>query len=123
MCITGCLGYREMIARFGQFGASQTSTQAGADLVGGAMDDTLVASGGGSTLRGGRGDDVLIGNGGNNTYAFEWGDGRDRLVDTSPRSDATGTPLPNTLRFDAVWLVARAANQGSDHSAQMTMRA
>ncbi|MBK7897961.1 MAG: hypothetical protein IPJ99_00630 [Betaproteobacteria bacterium] len=95
------LGYREMIARFGQFDASQTSPQAGADLVGGAMDDTLVASGGGSTLRGGRGDDVLVGNGGNNTYAFEWGDGRDRLVDTSPRTDAAGSALPNTLRFGA----------------------
>lgn len=95
------LGYPEMIARYGQFNASQTTTQAGADLVGGARNDTLVASGGGSTLRGGRGDDVLAGDGGNNTYAFAWGDGRDRLVDTSPRTDAAGSALPNTLRFDA----------------------
>ncbi len=95
------LDHRALFARYGQDARSQTDTAPGADLSGSAQGDTLVAGGGGSRLTGGRGNDLLIGSGGNNTYVYEPGDGSDRIVDTSPKTDAAGQPAPNTLAFGA----------------------
>ncbi|TMQ75131.1 calcium-binding protein [Candidatus Accumulibacter phosphatis] len=68
---------------------------------GGEHDDDLTATAGHATLSGGRGNDILHGEGGGNTYLYSLGDGSDRIIDRSPKIDATGSRLFNTLRFGA----------------------
>lgn len=57
-------------------------------LFGGLGDDALFGEKAADVLRGGRGDDRLVGGRGPDTFEFRPGDGRDRIVDFMPGSDA-----------------------------------
>jgi Ca2+-binding RTX toxin-like protein len=50
-------------------------------LEGNKNEDHLYGAGGNDTLDGGKGNDYLEGGVGNDTYSFDYGDGRDRIVD------------------------------------------
>jgi Ca2+-binding RTX toxin-like protein len=77
------------------------STMVGANLIGSASSNQLVATGGSSTFRGGRGDDVLTGGGGGNTYRYSRGDGVDHIYDTGGHLQHDGTPAANRILFGA----------------------
>jgi len=93
------LDWRQLIGRFSSSVVTTTNASPGAEMLGGAGNDRLEASGGGATFSGGRGDDTLIGSGGNNTYIYNPGDGVDTIVDTGNQTDAGGNPAPNRLVF------------------------
>ncbi len=93
------ISWTRFIGNTGAQPASASTTESGAMLVGGALDDVLEATGGASTLSGGLGADTLIGAGGNNVYLYDLGDGTDRIHDTGGQVDAAGNPVPNRLRF------------------------
>ncbi len=94
------LSHSELIGR--QADAPMSEDRDGSSIrFGGEHDDDLTATAGHATLSGGRGNDILHGDGGGNTYLYSLGDGSDRIIDRSPKIDATGARLFNTLRFGA----------------------
>lgn len=91
--------WRELLLNTCQTPITVTTTEAGAELYGGANNDVLEATGGSSLFTGGKGNDSLIGAGGNNTYFFGIGDGTDTISDTGGQTDIDGNPTPNKLVF------------------------
>jgi Ca2+-binding RTX toxin-like protein len=51
------------------------------------QNDHIYGAGGNDTLDGGKGNDYLEGGAGNDTYRFDYGDGRDRIVDNGTATD------------------------------------
>ena len=89
----------ELIGRFSNAPISSVDASGGLHWVGGRANDTLSSNAGRGTLSGGLGNDTLSGSGGNNTYLYSLGDGTDRIVDTSAKTDINGNPTPNRIVF------------------------
>lgn len=95
------LSWIQLMNKYLQDSIAASSATSSAVMVGGALSDSLQATGGGGWFSGGSGDDSLTGSGGNNTYVYNPGDGHDRISDTGGKVDANGVATPNTLRFGA----------------------
>ena len=91
----------ELVGQLSATAMSATDAQGHLVQLGGAGDDNLAASTAFATLSGGRGADILSGSGGNDTYLYSPGDGADRIIDTSAKTDAQGQPAPNRIVFGA----------------------
>jgi Ca2+-binding RTX toxin-like protein len=92
----------DLAAGTGGGGASSgNDTLSDVDDVGGSLfDDTLLGSSGANFIQGYRGDDDLRGRGGNDTYAYNFGDGNDRITDSGGSDDLD---YRNFERFDLTW--------------------
>lgn len=91
----------ELVGRFSSGSVMAVDDQGRPVTFGGVADDSITASIAGAMLSGGLGDDTLSGSGGRNTYLYSPGDGVDRIVDTSAKTDWQGQPAPNRLVFGA----------------------
>jgi trimeric autotransporter adhesin len=86
-----------------------------AAFYGGALDDTISATGANATISGGQGSDTLTGGVGSTTYLYSSGDGVDIINDPSTQNP-DGTGAKNVLSFDNVdssQLVLSLASDGS----------
>jgi Ca2+-binding RTX toxin-like protein len=95
------ISYAELLGRLAQTPMQAVDAEGHALQIGGMSDDTLLADQAYATISGGRGDDILQSSGGNTTYLYNKGDGTDRIIDTSAKTDAAGQAAFNTLRFGA----------------------
>lgn len=75
---------------------------AGVAVQGDADDDILVETRPDARFEGGGGDDVLLGGAGANDYAFNWGDGADKVVDLGGMDTVRFGPgiTPDDVRFE-----------------------
>ncbi len=89
----------ELIGGFSDTAFSSIDAQGKLHWVGGRNNDMLSSNAGRATLSGGRGNDTLSGSGGNNSYLYSLGDGADRIIDTSAKTDINGTATPNRIVF------------------------
>jgi Ca2+-binding RTX toxin-like protein len=89
------LSWEQFVGQTWFYPVNASSSAAAAMLSGGAVADTLSATGGGATLYGGRGNDSLTGGNGNNTYLFDRGDGIDTITDAG----GTTVAKANTVQF------------------------
>ncbi len=117
------LNWIQLMNKYLQDSIAASSSTSGAMMVGGALSDSLQATGGGGWFSGGSGDDSLSGNGGNNTYAYNLGDGHDNILETSAKADANGTPTPNTLRFGAGITAAMLSLEAGQNSLKIRIDA
>lgn len=78
-----------------------STTDAGSTLVGSALSNSLLGTGGSSTFQGGWGDDTITGAGGGNVYVYESGDGVDHLYDLASSPQYDGSTEANRLQFGA----------------------
>ena len=82
-------------------------------VLGGWKDDIIATTVASATISGGRGNDTLNASGGSDSFLWSFGDGSDAVGDTSPKVDAAGNPVSNSIVFGAGITLADVRLAGS----------